>query len=64
MMSKIGIHYRSSTGNSQDVAEEIAKKMNVSKQNTHDVAKADADYSYFLIYLHPKKIYIKDIIRL
>jgi len=50
-MSKIGIYYGSSTGNTQEVAEEIAKKLNVAKTDVHDVMKADADYSNYDVIL-------------
>jgi len=50
-MSKIGIYYGSTTGNTQDVAEEIAKKLNVDKANLHDVAKANTDYSAYDVIL-------------
>ena len=43
-MAKIGIYYGTSTGNTQDVAEAIAKKLGVEKADLHDVAKAKADY--------------------
>lgn len=46
-MSKIGIYYGSTTGNTQDVAEEIAKKLNITKDDIHDVAKADANFSSY-----------------
>lgn len=50
-MSKIGIYYGSTTGNTQEVAEEIAKKLNVDKANLHDVAKANTDYSAYDVIL-------------
>lgn len=50
-MSKIGIYYGSTTGNTQDVAEEIAKKLGVDKADLHDVAKAKADYSPYDVVL-------------
>jgi len=46
-MSEIGIYYGSSTGNTQEVAEEIAKKLNVANADLHDVMKANADYSAY-----------------
>lgn len=46
-MSKIGIYYGSTTGNTQEVAEEIAKQLNVAKSDLHDVAKANADFSAY-----------------
>lgn len=50
-MSKIGIYYGSTTGNTQEVAEEIAKKLNIDKADLHDVAKANADFSAYDIIL-------------
>ncbi len=50
-MSKIGIYYGSSTGNTQEVAEEIAKGLGVAKADLHDVAKANADYSAYDVIL-------------
>lgn len=46
-MSKIGIYYGSTTGNTQEVAEAIAKKLNIDKSDLHDVAKANADFSAY-----------------
>lgn len=46
-MSKIGIYYGSTTGNTQEVAEEIAKQLNIAKSDLHDVAKANADFSAY-----------------
>lgn len=46
-MSKIGIYYGSTTGNTQEVAEEIANQLNVAKSDLHDVAKANADFSAY-----------------
>lgn len=50
-MSKIGIYYGSTTGNTQDVAEEIAKKLNIPTEDIHDVAKADTNFSSYDIIL-------------
>ncbi|NDV78825.1 flavodoxin [Dysgonomonas sp. 511] len=50
-MSKIGIYYGSTTGNTQDVAEEIAKQLGVDKADVYDVAKAGADYSAYDVVL-------------
>jgi len=50
-MSKIGIYYGSTTGNTQEVAEEIAKKLGVSNSDLFDVAKANADYSAYDVIL-------------
>lgn len=46
-MSKIGIYYGSTTGNTQEVAEEIAKQLNIDKADLHDVAKAGTDFSTY-----------------
>lgn len=50
-MSKIGIYYGSTTGNTQEVAEEIAKELGVAKPDLHDVSKANADYSAYDVVL-------------
>lgn len=50
-MSKIGIYYGSTTGNTQEVAEEIAKKLGVDKADVYDVSKAKADYSAYDVLL-------------
>ena len=50
-MSKIGIYYGTSTGNTQEVAEEIAKKLGVSNSDLFDVVKANADYSDYDVVL-------------
>lgn len=50
-MSKIGIYYGSTTGNTQDIAEEIAKKLNVTKADLHDVSNSVADFSGYDILL-------------
>lgn len=41
MIMKIGIFYGSSTGTTQSVAEKIADKLGVSKDDIHDVSKAE-----------------------
>lgn len=46
-MSKIGIYYGSSTGTTQEIAEEIAKRLNVNSADIHDVFKANADFSVY-----------------
>ena len=43
-MSKIGIFYGSSTGNTQDAAETIANKLEVAPSDVHDVSSASADF--------------------
>ncbi len=50
-MPRIGIYYGSTTGNTQEVAEEIAKKLSVDKADLHDVAKANADYAAYDVVL-------------
>ena len=50
-MPKIGIYYGSTTGNTQDVATEIARLLNISKADVHDVAKADTNYDTYDIIL-------------
>jgi flavodoxin I len=50
-MPRIGIYYGSTTGNTQEVAEEIAKKLSVDKADLHDVAKANADYATYDVVL-------------
>lgn len=50
-MARIGIYYGSTSGNTQEVAEEIAKKLGVEKADLHDVAKANADYSAYDVVL-------------
>jgi len=50
-MSKIGIYYGSNSGNTQEVAEEIAKKLNIDKADLHDVSKASTDFSAYGVLL-------------
>lgn len=50
-MAKIGIYYGSTTGNTQDVAEDIAKKLGVEKNDVHDVSNANADFSDYDVVL-------------
>lgn len=50
-MGKIGIYYGSSTGNTQEVAEEIAKQLGVAKADLHDVSSANADFSAYDVVL-------------
>lgn len=50
-MPRIGIYYGSTTGNTQEVAEEIAKRLSVDKADLHDVAKANADYAAYDVVL-------------
>lgn len=46
-MGKIGIYYGSTSGNTQEVAENIAKKLDIDSADIHDVAKANADFSTY-----------------
>lgn len=46
-MANIGIFYGSTSGNTQDVAEEIAKSLGVDKGNIFDVSGAGNDYSAY-----------------
>lgn len=50
-MAKIGIYYGSTTGNTQDVATEIAKELGVDKNDVHDVSNANADFSAYDVIL-------------
>ena len=50
-MAKIGIYYGSDTGNTETVAEKIAKALGVSKENIFDVSKAKADFSDYDVVL-------------
>ncbi len=50
-MSKIGIYFGSSTGNTQDAAEMIANALNVSSADIHDVSSASADFSSYDVLL-------------
>lgn len=46
-MANIGIFYGTTSGSTQDVAEEIAKELGVDKNNLFDVAKANTDFSSY-----------------
>lgn len=50
-MARIGIYYGSTTGSTQDVAEEIAKKLEVQKSDIHDVSNANNDFSSYDVVL-------------
>lgn len=50
-MAKIGIYYGSTTGNTQEVAEEIAKKLGVGKSDLYDVSNANNDFSAYDVVL-------------
>ena len=50
-MAAIGIYYGSSTGSTQEVAEEIGKQLGVAKSDIHDVSSASADFSAYDVVL-------------
>ncbi len=50
-MANIGIYYGSDTGNTQTIAEKLAKALDVSKDNVYDVSKANADFSKYDVLL-------------
>ncbi|HCO66188.1 MAG TPA: flavodoxin [Dysgonomonas sp.] len=50
-MANIGIYYGSTTGNTQDLAEKIAKALNVSSSNVFDVSSAKADFNAYDVLL-------------
>lgn len=50
-MAKIGIYYGSTTGNTQDLAEHLAKALDVASADVHDVASASADFSAYDVVL-------------
>lgn len=50
-MAHIGIFYGSTTGNTQEVAEKIAKALNVDKADLHDVSNAKADFGAYDVLL-------------
>lgn len=50
-MAKIGIYYGSTTGNTQDLAERLAKALDVASADVHDVASASADFSAYDVVL-------------
>ncbi|NDW09021.1 flavodoxin [Dysgonomonas sp. 520] len=50
-MAKIGIYYGSDTGNTQTVAQDLAKALDVSTENVFDVSKAGADFSVYDVLL-------------
>lgn len=50
-MAKIGIYYGSTTGNTQEVATEIAEKLGVDKSDLHDISNAKADFSAYDVVL-------------
>lgn len=46
-MATIGLFYGSDTGNTQTIAENIAKALGVAKADVYDVSNAKADYSKY-----------------
>jgi len=50
-MANIGIYYGSTTGNTQDLAEKLAKALNVSSSDVHDVSSAAADFGTYDVVL-------------
>lgn len=50
-MAHIGIFYGSTTGNTQEVAEKIAKMLNVDKADIHDVSNSKADFGSYDVLL-------------
>lgn len=50
-MASIGIYYGSTTGSTQEVAEEIANELGVSKADLHDVSKGETDFSNYDVLL-------------
>jgi flavodoxin I len=50
-MAKIGIYYGSTSGNTQEVAEKIAKKLDVAPTDVHDVSNADTNFSPYDVIL-------------
>ncbi|MFV0468383.1 MAG: flavodoxin, partial [Dysgonomonas sp.] len=50
-MAKIGIYYGSDTGNTQTVAEQLAKALGVASSSIFDVNKASADFSGYDVLL-------------
>lgn len=46
-MANIGIYYGSTTGNTQDLAERIAKALGVPSSNVFDVSSANTDFSSY-----------------
>ncbi|MDU1903401.1 MAG: flavodoxin [Dysgonomonas sp.] len=50
-MANIGIYYGSTTGNTQDLAERIAKSLNVPSSNVFDISSANTDFSAYDVIL-------------
>lgn len=56
-MANIGIYYGTTSGNTQDVAESIAKQLGVDKSNIHDVSSADSDFSKYDVLIFGSSTY-------
>lgn len=56
-MVNIGIFYGSTSGSTQDVAEDIAKSLGVDKSNLFDVAKANTDFSAYELVIFGSSTY-------
>ncbi len=50
-MAKIGIYYGSTTGNTEDLAERLAKALDVVSADVHDVSSASADFGTYDVVL-------------
>lgn len=50
-MANIGIYYGSDSGNTERIAKELAKGLNVSKENIFDVSSAKADFNSYDVVL-------------
>lgn len=50
-MAKIGIYYGSTTGNTQELADRIAKALSVQSADVHDVDSAAADFNPYDVVL-------------
>lgn len=50
-MANIGIYYGSDTGSTESVAKELAKILNIAKEDLHDVDRAKADLSNYDVLL-------------
>ena len=56
-MANIGIYYGTTSGNTQDLAERLAKALNVSSSDVHDVSSAGADFSSYDVVLFGSPTY-------
>lgn len=50
-MANIGIYYGSTTGNTQNLAEQLAKSLNVASADVFDISSAKADFSKYDVIL-------------